>query len=156
MRWVMDVISAIRNVRGERNITPAKPLPVLLQGDNARERDWLAANRREIETLARTASLDWVANDAAIPESALTLVGDCKVLLPLGALIDRDAELKRLATEIDKTQNNLDRAEAKLANREFRGRAPPNIIEQEEARVREFAAAIAMLREQRERVEKMP
>ncbi len=156
MRWVMDVISAIRNVRGERDIAPSKPLPVLVQGDNARERDWLAANRREIETLARTASLDWVANDAPIPESALTLVGHCKVLLPLGALIDRDAELKRLAAEIDKTQKNLDRAEAKLANREFRGRAPPNIIEQEEARVREFAAAIEMLREQRERVEKMP
>ena len=156
MRWVMQVITAIRNVRGERDIAPSKTLPVLVQGDNARERDWLEANRREIETLARTASLDWVANDAAVPESALALVGNCKVLLPLGALIDRDAEMKRLAAEIDKMQKNLDRAEAKLANREFRSRAPANIIEQEEARVREFAAAIEKLREQRERVEKMP
>ncbi len=155
MRWVMDFITAIRNVRGERDIAPAKALPVLVQGDNARERDWLAANRRDIESLARTASIDWVAGDAAVPESALALVGACKVLVPLGALIDRDAELKRLAQEIDKVQKNLDRAHAKLANREFRGRAPAAVIEQEEARVREFNAALEKLRGQRERVEQM-
>jgi len=155
MRWVMDFITAIRNVRGERDIAPAKPLPVLVQGDSARERDWLEANRRDIESLARTASIDWVAGDAAVPESALALVGACKVLVPLGALLDRDAELKRLAQEIDKVQKNLDRAHAKLSNREFRGRAPAAVIEQEEARVREFNAALEKLREQRERVEQI-
>jgi len=152
MQWVMSVIGAIRTIRSERDIAPSKALPVLLAEGSEQEHRWMRNNENYFKLLARTESLTWVKSGAATPESAMELVGKLKVLVPLGSLIDKKAELERLQKEIEKYQKELEKARNKLANQDFVARAPAQVVEQEKTRVQQFEQALAKLQTQREQV----
>jgi valyl-tRNA synthetase len=156
MRWVMAVIAGVRNIRGEMDISPGKPLPLLLQDGSATDKAHLEANRRYLAALARAEPVTWLDKGAHAPESATALVGHMKVLIPLGSLIDKNAELDRLGREMDKIEKDLVKAKTKLANPDFVARAPHNVVEQEKDRVRQFETALAKLHAQRARVEALP
>jgi valyl-tRNA synthetase len=156
LRWLMGVISAVRTIRAERDIPPSKALPVWLADGDARERAWADANRRYLIGLARMQSLDWIAAGAAAPESAIELVGQTKVLVPLGSLINKQEELARLRKEIEKVEKDLGREQGQLANADFVARAPAQVVEEKRGRVREFEAKLAKLSEQRARVAALP
>ncbi len=153
MQWVMAVIGAIRSTRSERDIAPSKLLPVLLADGGKQEHGWLERNAHYLKQLARTESVRWLANDEAAPESAMQLVGRMKVLIPLGAFINKAEELARLSKEIEKTEKEIAKAKGKLANQDFVARAPAHVVEQEKTRVTEFEAALAKLKDQRVHVE---
>ena len=74
--------------------------------------------------MARTESLRWLAGGRACPESAMQLVGNMKVLIPLGAFINKQEELARIRKEIEKFEKELAKAKAKLANQDFRRPRP--------------------------------
>ena len=156
LRWVMAVVTGIRNIRGEMDIAPGKLIPVLLQEGSAADRAHLETNRHYIAALARTESVIWLKSGEHAPESATALVGHMKVLVPLGSLIDKQAELGRLKKEIEKIEKDLAKCRAKLANSDFVARAPKPVVEQEQKRVHDFEAALASLNAQRARVEALP
>jgi valyl-tRNA synthetase len=156
LRWLMGVISAVRTIRAERDFPPAKPLPVLLADGSAREQEWMRRNEHYLKLLARMESLTWLESGHPAPESAMELVGQMKVLIPLGALINKQEELARLRKEIEKFEKELVKARGKLANADFVARAPASVVEQEKQRVSEFQAALAKLVAQRARVEALP
>ena len=52
-------------------------------------------------------------------EHATALVGDMKILVPLGSIIDRDAEIQRLTREVEKLNADLKRCQTKLSNPKF-------------------------------------
>ncbi|MBI5611458.1 MAG: valine--tRNA ligase [Gammaproteobacteria bacterium] len=156
MRWVMGVISAARTIRAERDIAPSKTLPVLLADGGAREHAWMQQNEHYLKLLARMESLTWLKAGSTAPESAMELIGQTKVLIPLGALIDKQAELARIKKEIDKFEKELTKAKGKLANADFVARAPAQVVEQEQSRVAEFEAALVKLSAQRAQVEALP
>jgi valyl-tRNA synthetase len=101
-------------------------------------------------------SLTWLESGHPAPESAMELVGQMKVLIPLGALINKQEELARLRKEIEKFEKELVKARGKLANADFVARAPASVVEQEKQRVGEFEAALAKLVAQRAQVEALP
>ncbi|HEX9626177.1 MAG TPA: valine--tRNA ligase [Acidiferrobacterales bacterium] len=156
MAWTMAVITAVRNVRGERDIPPGKPLPVLLADGDARDRERLDRQRAWLTSLARLESIRWVAAGETPPESVMSLVGKMKVLLPLGALIDKRAELARLDKDIDRKSRDLDKEQAKLANTDFTRRAPPQVVAEVQRRVTTFEAELAELKTQRAKVADLP
>jgi valyl-tRNA synthetase len=102
--------------------------------------------------LGRLESIQFTSDDE-IPESATALVGSLTVLVPLGAVIDRNAELARLTREIDKLKKDLQRTEGKLANRSFVDKAPVEIVSREQDRAHSMAHSIAQLEAQQRRVE---
>ena len=151
--WVMAVISAIRTTRSERDIAPSKLLPVLLADGGEQEHAWMQRNGHYLKQMARTESLRWLTKGEATPESAMQLVGNMKVLIPLGAIINKQEELTRIRKEIEKFEKELAKAKAKLANQDFVARAPAQVVEQEKGRVAEFEAALAKLSAQCSQVE---
>jgi len=153
MAWVMAFILGVRRIRSGMNIEPRRALPVLLDGGGERDREWLAANLRYIETLARTESVRWLAADETAPESATALLGDMKVLIPMAGLIDKDAEIARLTKEIDRLDRDRQRAEAKLANSSFVDKAPAAVVDKERAKLAELAGALEQLRTQLQRIQ---
>jgi valyl-tRNA synthetase len=153
MAWVMAVISAIRTTRSERDIAPSKPLPVLLADGSEQQHAWMQRNGHYLKQMARTESLRWLTKGEAAPESAMQLVGNMKVLIPLGAFINKQEELARIRKEIEKFEKELAKAKAKLANQDFVARAPAQVVEQEIGRVAEFEAALAKLSAQCSQVE---
>jgi valyl-tRNA synthetase len=156
MRWAMAVITGVRNIRGEMDISPAKPLPLWFQDGSSADKKYLEANRPYLVTLARAESINWLDKGQEAPESATALVGHMKVLVPLGSLIDKQAELERLGREMEKIEKDLSKARTKLANPDFVARAPQNVVEQEQGRVQQFEAALVNLRNQRAKVEALP
>ncbi len=155
MRWVMDVISGIRQIRSGMDIPPAKPLPVLLANTSEADREKLAANRHYLEFLARTESITVLDDEASAPESATALVGEMKVLVPMAGLIDKEAEIARLSKEIEKKQKDVERTDAKLANPQFVERAPAAVVEKERAKLTEMRSALDSLREQLARIQRL-
>jgi len=154
-RWTMALIETVRNIRGERDIAPGKPLPMLLQDGNALDKQYLERDRHYVVTLARVASITWLEPGASAPESAIGLIDRMKVLIPLGSIINKADELARLKKEIDRLEKELQKANGKLANADFVARAPAEIVAQEKQRVSDFEAALAKFRAQRAQVEAM-
>ena len=156
MRWVMAVITGVRNIRGEMDISPGKPLPLLVQDGSATDKKYLDAQRHYLTALARAESIGWIEKGQEAPESATALIGHMKVLIPLGSLINKQAELDRLGKEMEKIEKDLSKAKTKLANPDFVARAPKNVVEQENQRVQQFETALANLSSQRSKVEALP
>ncbi len=152
IEWLKGVIVAVRNVRAEMNIAPGKPLDVLLTKGSQADRERLEANRLFLAKLAKLESATWLDDPSEAPLSATQLVGEMEVLVPMADLIDKDAELARLAKEIDKQDKLIGGIENKLGNESFVAKAPEAVVEKERGKLKEYQAARAVLLEQRDKI----
>jgi valyl-tRNA synthetase len=152
LEWVKQFIVAIRNIRGEMDISPAKPLPVLLKNVNANDQRRLDENQQFISALAKLESMTVLADDDNTPLSATAVVGDLSVLIPMAGLIDKEAELARLSKAIDKLEKDADRTRGKLSNEKFVGKAPEAVINKEKAKLADAESALAKLAEQKAQI----
>ncbi|WP_163577682.1 valine--tRNA ligase [Halomonas faecis] len=150
--WLKGVIVAVRNVRAEMNIAPGKPLEVLLTKGSPSDRERLEANRPFLAKLAKLERVEWLDDPEQAPLSATQLVGDMEVLVPMAGLIDKEAELARLAKEIDKQDKLIGAVEKKLGNDSFVAKAPAEVVEKERGKLADFQAARRVLAEQRDKI----
>jgi valyl-tRNA synthetase len=150
--WLKGFMLGVRQIRGEMDIAPGKPLPVLIQDASAADAERVERFRPSLEFLARIESIRVLAADEAAPQSATALLGAMKILVPMAGLIDKAAELARLAKLRTKLEGDLEKNEARLASEKFVNGAPPAVIEKERARVAQQKAEIATLREQEARI----
>ncbi|QSA99083.1 valine--tRNA ligase [Methylococcus sp. EFPC2] len=150
--WVMNFILGVRRIRGEMNIAPSKRIPVLLENGGAQERQWLDDNRSLILDLARVEEIRWLDAGEPAPESAIALLGELRILIPMRGLIDKDAELARLNKEIQRIEKDLPRIEGKLSDPAFIGKAPPQVVEKEQAKLAELRASLQQLKDQAVRI----
>ena len=155
LEWVKTFVSGVRRIRSEMDIPPGKPLALLLQNASSNDQSLYSDNQPFIETLAKIESSEWLTDDQEAPESAIALVGEMKILIPLAGLIDKDAELARLEKEIGKLQANVDKTTAKLVNKSFVDKAPAAVVEKERARLAEMTKSIEQFNEQVEKIKKL-
>ncbi|MCI0733400.1 MAG: valine--tRNA ligase [Methylococcaceae bacterium] len=147
IEWVMAVILGVRRIRGEMNIAPGKPLPVLLQNATPDDRQRADRNHLLLTKFGRLRSITWIGEDES-PDAAIALVDQMKILIPLAGLIDREAELGRIEKEIGKLKKSLPAVEGKLTNPAFLAKAPDEVIEKEKARLAELRSALENLEQQ--------
>ncbi len=150
--WVKDFILGVRRIRGEMNIAPGKPLPLLLQDNSEQDQSYLLRNQTYLQKLGRLESITSLKSGDVAPESAIALVGSLKLLIPMAGLIDKTAELARLDKEIQRIQNDLPRVEGKLSNPAFVDKAPAEVIEKEKAKLAEMHLALTNLQAQRDKI----
>ena len=155
MHWVMDFIQGIRRIKGEMNIAPGKPVPVLLENASERDQAHLTDSRHYLDFLAKTESVRVLEPGEEAPEAAMALVGEMKILIPLADLIDKEAELKRLEKEMAKLQSEVERAEKKLANPGFTDKAPEAVVQKERDKLKAARNALHNLKEQAERIRQL-
>ena len=154
IEWLKGVIVAVRNIRGEMNISPAKKIPLLFRGDSAEGQRRMNENHQFLSSLAKLESLAWFEGDKA-PMSATQLVGDMEVLVPMAGLIDKNAELKRLDKELERLGKEIGRLEGKLGNEKFTAKAPAEVVAKEQEKLTEFQSNAARLQQQRADIEAM-
>jgi valyl-tRNA synthetase len=152
MAWIQQFISGVRRIRAEMNILPSKPLPVLLTHASEQDCRWLAENEPFLKSLARLESIEILDNEDNAPESAVALVGEMKVLIPMAGLIDKEAELARLEKELDKLRKEAERLEKKLGNENFVSRAPAEVVAKEKQKLEDVQTALNNLEEQYEKI----
>jgi valyl-tRNA synthetase len=150
--WVQALVLGVRQVRGEMNIAPGKPLAVLLQDASPRDLEWLDSNRPLLLRLARLESIEPLPPGAAAPPAATVLLGEAKLLVPMAGLIDAAAEIARLEKQRAKLAGDLEKTRAKLDKPSFVDNAPAEVVDKERRRAEELGAAIASLEQQLERV----
>ncbi|MDO7086788.1 valine--tRNA ligase [Pseudocolwellia sp. AS88] len=153
LEWVKQFIVAIRNIRGEMDISPSKALPVLLKNVSDIDQRRIDENQQFLSALAKLESIDVIAEGAEAPLSATAVVGDLSVLIPMAGLIDKDAEIARLTKSIEKLNKEADKTRSKLGNEKFVGKAPEAVINKEKAKLLEAESALTKLREQVTQIE---
>ncbi|CAL7963890.1 valine--tRNA ligase [Gammaproteobacteria bacterium] len=130
IEWLKKVILAIRNIRGEMNISPTKPLPLLLNKGAAADKKRIEEHAQYLKTLARLESINWITEEK-IPATATALVDELELHIPLANLIDISAEITRLNKEIGKLKADIERAAIKLNNSNYTAKAPADVVARE-------------------------
>jgi len=148
IEWFKNVLSGIRRIRAEMNITPGKVIPLLLADGDASDRARAAKFAAQISFLARVDAPQWIASGADEPAAAAAVVGSLRVLIPLAGLIDLGAEKTRLAKEIAKIEGEIKKCENKLGNANFVANAPAEVVAQERQRITDWNTQLGALREQ--------
>jgi valyl-tRNA synthetase len=143
---VIEVVRAIRNIRSERRVEPARFVEAHVQA--RRLRPALEASRPLIATLARAEPLHIVGEETRLPSEnvATAVLADGRVALPLAGLFDLEAERSRLSRQIDELEGEVGRLEARLADERFRTRAPAAVVRQEEERLASARSRLEGLR----------
>jgi valyl-tRNA synthetase len=149
--WVIDLITAVRSLRAEMNINVN--IPLVLAGVPA---ETAARVERWAEFIKRLARVSEMSSAAVPPQGSAQLVvrGDL-VALPLIGVIDIAAERARLAKEMKKAEDDIDRVEKKLGNPKFVERADAEVVEEEKAKREEALARKAKIAEAIERLKGM-
>ncbi|MDU7100451.1 MAG: class I tRNA ligase family protein, partial [Enterobacter sp.] len=146
--WLKQAIVAVRNIRAEMNIAPGKPLELLLRGCSEAAVRRVNENNTFLKTMARLESITVLPADDKGPVSVTKIIDGAELLIPMAGLIDKDAELARLAKEVAKVDVEIGKIESKLANEGFVARAPEAVIAKERERLVAFADAKTKLIEQ--------
>jgi valyl-tRNA synthetase len=133
MGHLMEVIRAVRNIRSELNISPAKKVEVRLKGQ-VEELAFLREHEEILRRLARAEKVVYKDPEYIPVQDATAVVNDIEVCLPLAGLIDFDQEARRLRKEVDKAGAELSVVTGKLANEKFVANAPADIVEAHRAR----------------------
>jgi len=152
VEWVREFILGIRQIRGEMDISPGKPLPVILQNSSDTDRRRAEAYANLLQGVGRIESVTSLGDGEEPPASATALLGDLRLLVPLKGVIDVVAERARLEKQQERLAADLSRARGKLDNEKFVNNAPPDVVTQERQRATEFEKAIGQLAEQLEKL----
>jgi len=135
MQLVMDVITAIRNIRGEHDIKPGKRInTTLIAHDKSVQKD-LETNKNYITELAKIENLNLELNSKPTEEGATAVAGPVEVFVPFEGLIDIEEEKTRLQKEISKVEKYVDVVKKKLSNENFVSRAPEAVVAVERERL---------------------
>jgi valyl-tRNA synthetase len=146
--WLVDLVTAIRSVRAEMNITAQ--IPVVLVAADAERRARAERWAEFIKRLARVSDITFA--DAPPQGSVQLLVRGEVAALPLKGVIDLDAERARLAKEMQKAEADIKRVDAKLGNADFIARAPEDVVEGEREKREEAEARRGKIVEALERL----
>ncbi len=143
MDVIMDAIKAIRNRRGEMNVPPSRKAHV-----------YIATDKKEIfETatvfMQRLASASdvTVGDSFSIDGSVSIVTADAKIYIPMGDLVDFEAERKRLMKEKEAAEKKLAQINGKLSNPGFLSKAPQNVIDTQKADAEKLTEKIKMIDE---------
>jgi len=149
--WVVKLISDVRSVRTEMNIPAGAKIPLVITGASPATAE---RARRHDETIRRLARLEDITfADTAPKGSALIVVGEATVALPLEGVIDMGAERKRLQKEIEKAEVERGKAAAWLANAANVAKSPEHVVELNRDRVVDAGDRITRLTAALKRIE---
>lgn len=154
MTLIMEVTTAIRNIRGEMNIAPAVRTEAVIFGQK-KPTDLLQAHSRYLEDLARLSKLTLLQEGKRPKTAASAVVQELEIYLPLEGILDFEEESSRLQREISKLEPELTKSKRKLDNEDFLTRAPAEIVAKEREKSERLAAKLHKLQLQHRRVQEL-
>jgi valyl-tRNA synthetase len=152
MRWVMNFVLGVRQIRGEMDIAPSRRLDVLLQNAGAQDLEYLARNLSYLMRLAGIAAPRALRPGESAPIAAVALLGKLEILVPMAGLIEPEAEIERLAKRRRRAQIEAEKLQAKLANGDFARNAPADVVTKDQLRLADLRTEIDQLDAQTARV----
>ncbi len=141
MERIMRAIRAVRNRRSEMNVPPSKKAHVYIE--TADEETFRGA-ALFFQRLAYASDVT-VGTSFEIPGSVLIVADSARLYIPMGELVDLEAEKTRLHKELENTQKQLAGVQAKLNNEQFVSKAPAPIVQNQRDTAAKLEEKIQML-----------
>ena len=142
---ISRVITGVRNIRGELNVSPSERLSAMVVCPEKRVRRVLAEHSEYIISQARLSGLEIVEAGDRPPQSAVFVMEEIEIYLRLGGILNFQEEMKRLDKAEKKVGAELEKIGKKLSNPQFMEKAPKEIVAKEEERLK-------ALREEQEKI----
>ncbi|MGE5402352.1 MAG: valine--tRNA ligase [Ignavibacteriales bacterium] len=139
--FVQEIVTAIRNIRGEMNIPPSKFVDVFINGEELTENE-----KVYIKKLGKVENLSDGKNLEKPKASASAVVRDSDIYIPLEGLIDLDVERNRLQKDIARLEGSLVGVNKKLSAESFVNNAPKDIVEKERQKKADWEDKLAKLK----------
>jgi len=153
MERIMDVIKAIRNIRGEMDVAPNKRIAAVLDCKSESSAVVMSEGERYVKALARVDDLTGGVGIARPAQAATQVAGEVEILLPLTGLIDIGEEEKRLEKEIAKIEKDVTMFSKKLSNEKFVSNAPPEVLEKDRGKLAAAEEKLGILRESMKKIQ---
>ena len=150
--WLKSFILGIRKIRGEMKIPPGKPLPCYIKNYSGQDKVYIERSKLILSTIAKLDSINLLSQSDEEDESAIALVGEMKILIPLAGLIDKGAEKERLNKEIEKLIKLKSQFSAKLSNEKFVKGAPEAVVNNEKEKLASTESALKDLKQQLDKI----
>jgi valyl-tRNA synthetase len=131
MQWLQAAVLGVRQIRGQMNISPRKPLSIILENTSKNDLSVLSNNEELLKTMAQLENIAVLKDGEKAPESAVALIGEMKVNIPLAGLIDVEAEIERVNKLIETANQEITRSSGKLKNDKFVNSAPEVVVNKE-------------------------
>ena len=147
MNLLMGVIAAIRNIRGEMNISPSKNVNLIIDAKSEQDEEILERNLSYIQTLAK---VDGVSIGLGLPKpekSATAIFEETSVHVLLEGLIDFGEEKKRIGKAINKIEKEMAASNKKLSNKGFLQKAPTEIVADVKTKFEDLSAKLSKLKQ---------
>ena len=145
--YLKEVVTAIRNIRGEVNVPPSKKINVIFKTKNESEKVILEENSKILDKLSNVE--EYVVDiEKEIPKlTGFRLAVNTEIFVPLEGLIDTEKEIAKLMKDIEKTEIELKRVLGKLSNEKFLSKAPKDVVEKENSIKEELENKVSKLKE---------
>ncbi|MFC4099973.1 valine--tRNA ligase [Paenibacillus xanthanilyticus] len=139
MELLMELIRAVRNIRAEVNVPMSKKIELMIKPKSETEAAILGRNEEFVSRFCGTSKLAIDLTLNASDKAMTAVVTGAELYFPLAGLIDISQEIARLEKEIQTLNAEVERVEKKLANEGFVAKAPAKVIEEEKAKMADYA-----------------
>ena len=142
MEFVQDIITALRNIRGEMNIPPSKQVNAFIKSSQVGE--------HQIDYIKKLAKVNELKIDINLTKpkaSVSAVVKETEIYVPLEGLIDLDVERSRLQKEITRLEGTMAGIDKKLSNEKFVNNAAPEVVEKERTKKKDWETNLNKLKE---------
>jgi len=143
---VKETITAIRNIRKEKNIPQKESLKLFVKGDNKSQFDAVLLKLGNISKIENT--------DKKIEEAISFIIKSDEYFIPLGELVNIDEEIAKMKEELAYTKGFLKSVEKKLSNDSFVNNAPEKVVNIERKKKKEAEEKIVVIEERIASLEK--
>ncbi|PLX66384.1 MAG: valine--tRNA ligase [Denitrovibrio sp.] len=147
---VIELISLIRNIRGEYNIAPSKELTAFVKTEKTNVKESFTKNSALIMNIARLEKLEIITEN--VDKAASNISTNFEVFVPLEGLVDFEAEIAKLNKELKKLEKDFSIFGGKLKNEKYLANAKPEIIEKDKAKFADINEKLDKVKETIERL----
>ena len=155
IEWVKQFVVGVRKIRSEQDINPGRKLEIFIDKADTRVHKLVERYENLMQSIGRIESVNFYGAADKRVESAVALVEETEIHIPLAGLIDKEAELARLDKEIARLDGEVTRLSKKLDNEGFTSKAPEAVVDQERQKLSDASSAREKLMSQRDKIAKM-
>ena len=155
VEWLKDIVSGIRNIRGELLIKPSIKISSIFKGGDQSDKENLNEISSYIEKLCGLKDIIWAEESSQDIPSSMFTRDNLKVMIPLEGLIDAKEEMQRLDKKISKLIQEKEMLGSKLSNKSFVENAPKDLVESQKDRFSVLSKELENLDFQMDEIKKM-
>ena len=155
IEWTKEIITGIRNIRGELLIKPSTSINALVKGEDKTNKKRLEKLNVYISNLCNLSEISWKTDASDDLPSSVFALEDLKVMIPLEGLIDPKEEKLRLDKKLDKLIKEKEMLGAKLSNDNFIKNAPEDLVSSQQERFNVLTKELENLQSQMKEIQKL-